>query len=88
MNTSVNVKQIQDDRFVVAVLEFGEYNISMKAEDYSDLGADWITVLSSLFNVLADNEELESLPKEFDAPYYLNKYEDALKRELEKEVRK
>lgn len=80
---NVNVKQLQDDQFVVVVPDFGEYRVSMKTKDYSDLGAGW-KVLSSLFNVLADNRELESLPKEFDAFYYFNKYKKELKQELAK----
>lgn len=84
---NVEVDKIQDSRFKVRVPGFGEYGVSMKKEDYSDLGTHWAPVLNGLFNVLADNKELKSLPREFDAPYYLNKYEDDLKRELEKEVR-
>ena len=80
---NVNVKQLQDDQFVVVVPNFGEYCVSMKTKDYSDLGAGW-KILSSLFNVLADNEGLKSLPREFDALYYLNKYKEGLKSELAK----
>ena len=80
---NVNVNQIQDDRFRVFVPGFGEYSVSMKREDYSDLGAGW-KVLSSLFSVLANNKRLKSLPREFDAPYYLNKYKEELKNELAK----
>ena len=80
---NVNVKQIQDAQFMVVVPDLGKYRVSMKKEDYSDLGVGW-KVLSSLFNILADDGELESLPKELDAPYYLNKYKRELKHELTK----
>lgn len=80
---NVKVNQIQDGRFAVIVSDFGEYRVSMKGEDYLDLGAGW-KVLSSLFCVLADNGKLESLPKGFDAPYYLNRYKEDLKHELAK----
>lgn len=81
---NIEVNQIKDEWFRVAVSDFGEYSVSMKKEDYSDLDVGWTVVLNSLFNVLADNGELESLPKEFDAPYYLNKYKEELEHELAK----
>jgi len=31
---NVNVKQLQDDQFVVVVPDFGEYRVSMKTKDY------------------------------------------------------
>lgn len=80
---NVKVDQIQDGQFRVTVPDFGSYNVWIKEEDYSNLGVGW-KVLSSLFNVLADNEDLQSLPKEFAAPYYLNKYKEELEHALAK----
>ena len=80
---NVTVDQIQDGRFAATVPGFGNYNVWMKEKDYSGLGVGW-KVLNSLFSVLADNEELKSLPREFGALYYLNKHKEDLEYELAK----